>query len=221
MKKSAILITSILLAANSYAADIPKSEDEKTLYTIGVTLSKTLSVFNLAPKEFEFVKQGLIDAQAGKKSEFDTSAYNVKVQELAKKRRKELGERERIAGKEFIEKTAKEEGVKKLQSGMLFKSTKEGSGISPKATDVVKVNYRGTLINGKEFDSSYKRGKPLEFKLENVIKCWQEGLQMVKTGGSAKLVCPPNLAYGENGVGDTILPGAYLVFDVELLEVIK
>lgn len=102
---------------------------------------------------------------------------------------------------------------------MVYTSLVEGKGVSPKGSDVVKVNYRGTLIDGTEFDSSYKRKQPLEFRLDNVIKCWVEGLQKMKPGGKAKLVCPPNLAYGDNGAGERILPGATLSFEVELLGV--
>ncbi len=102
---------------------------------------------------------------------------------------------------------------------MVYTEIIEGKGDVPKATDLVKVNYRGTLIDGKEFDSSYKRGRALEFKLDSVVKCWTEGVQKMKPGGKAKLVCPPQLAYGDNGAGEMILPGATLVFEVELLEV--
>ena len=142
----------------------------------------------------------------------------AKIQELARSRRKALGEKQGSTGKDFLEKAAKEKGAFKTASGMVYTSLTEGKGASPKATDLVKVNYRGTLPDGKEFDSSYKRGKPLDFKLDNVIKCWIEGLQMMKPGGKAKLVCPPDLAYGENGAGEMILPGATLAFEVELLE---
>jgi len=130
-----------------------------------------------------------------------------------------MGERQIGAGKDYLEKAAKEKGAVKTASGMVYTSLAEGKGDSPKATDVVKVNYRGTLVDGREFDSSYKRGKPLEFKLNNVISCWVEGVQMMKPGGKARLVCPPNLAYGENGSGEMILPGATLAFEVELLEI--
>ncbi|NTV49707.1 MAG: FKBP-type peptidyl-prolyl cis-trans isomerase [Geobacteraceae bacterium] len=194
------------------------TEDQKTLYAIGLSVSRSLSVFNLTPAEFELVKQGLTDAQSGKKSSLELTAYTGKIQELAKARRKVSGEKQVAAGKDFLEKAAKEKGATKTASGMVYTSLVEGKGESPKATDVVKVNYRGTLVNGEEFDSSYKRGKPLEFKLDNVIKCWIEGVQKMKPGGKAKMVCPPDLAYGENGAGEMILPGATLAFEVELLE---
>ena len=213
------LVAIILAGTTLYAADTPSmTEDQKTLYAIGLSVSRSLSVFNLTPAEFELVKQGLSDAQTGKKNSLELTTYTSKIQELAKARRKVSGEKQVAAGKDFLEKAAKEKGATKTASGMVYTSLVEGKGEFPKATDVVKVNYRGTLINGEEFDSSYKRGKPLEFKLDNVIKCWIEGVQKMKPGGKAKMVCPSELAYGENGAGEMILPGATLAFEVELLE---
>lgn len=215
------IATMLLLLTTTivFAAETPKTDEQKTLYAIGMSVSKSLSVFNFTPAEFEVVVQGLTEAQAGKKADVDFATYSSKIQELAKARRKALGEQQAAAGKDFLEKAATEKGAIKTASGMVYTALTEGKGDSPKATDIVKVNYRGTLIDGKEFDSSYKRGKPLEFKLDNVIKCWTEAVQKMKPGGKAKLVCPPNLAYGENGAGELILPGATLTFEVELLEI--
>lgn len=109
----------------------------------------------------------------------------------------------------------------KTPSGIVITTLKEGSGDSPKATNTVKVHYRGTLTDGKEFDSSYKRGQPTSFPLNRVIPCWTEGVQTMKTGGKVKLVCPSNLAYGARGIPGTIPPDATLVFEVELLEIVK
>jgi FKBP-type peptidyl-prolyl cis-trans isomerase FkpA len=102
-------------------------------------------------------------------------------------------------------------------SGLIFKLIKQGTGASPKASDTVKVNYRGTFMDGREFDSSYKNGGPIEFPLDRVIKCWTEGVQRLQVGGSARLTCPPAIAYGERGAGGTIPPNATLQFEVELL----
>jgi FKBP-type peptidyl-prolyl cis-trans isomerase FkpA len=215
-------VTMLITCTASFAADMPaqsKSEDQKTLYAIGLSVARSLSVFNLTISELELVQQGITDAFSTKKTDIDLQSYNGKIQEFARARRKALGEKQAGAGKDFLEKAAKEKGALKTASGMVYMPFTEGKGESPKATDIVKVNYRGTLIDGIEFDSSYKRGKPLEFKLDNVITCWVEGVQMMKPGGKAKLVCPPNLAYGENGSGELILPGATLAFEVELLEV--
>jgi FKBP-type peptidyl-prolyl cis-trans isomerase FkpA len=211
----------ILLTIPAFAADPPKSEEQKTLYAVGIVLSRSLSIFNLSPDELEYVKQGLTDSVTGKKPDINPSEYNEKVQELARSRRKAQGEKQVGPGKAFLEKAAQEKYAIKTESGLVYLSLKEGSGDSPKPTDTVKVNYRGTLIDGKEFDSSYKRGKPIEFKLDGVIKCWTEGLQKMKPGGSARMICPPQIAYGDAGAGELILPGTTLSFEVELLEIKK
>ncbi len=102
-------------------------------------------------------------------------------------------------------------------SGLAYLSIKDGTGASPRASDTVKVHYKGTLTDGREFDSSYKRGTPLDFPLNGVIKCWTEGVQLMKVGGKARLTCPPAIAYGERGAGGVIPPNATLNFEIELL----
>ena len=121
---------------------------------------------------------------------------------------------------DFAAKAAKEPGAVVTPSGLVFLSLKEGKGTSPQATDKVRVHYRGTFPDGKEFDSSYARGQPAEFPLDRVIKCWTEGVQRIKVGGRAKLTCPPAIAYGERGAGGVIPPGATLQFEVELLAIV-
>ena len=112
---------------------------------------------------------------------------------------------------------AKEPGAVVTASGLVYRSLKDGSGASPKASDQVKVHYRGTFPDGREFDSSYKRGTPIEFPLTGVIPCWTEGVQRMKVGGKAKLTCPSQIAYGTRGAGGVIPPNATLLFEVELL----
>jgi FKBP-type peptidyl-prolyl cis-trans isomerase FkpA len=114
---------------------------------------------------------------------------------------------------------AKEKGALVTPSGLVYRSLEDGTGPSPKATDIVKVHYRGTFPDGREFDSSYQRGQPTEFRLNGVIKCWTEGVQRMKVGGKAKLTCPAAIAYGERGAGGLIPPNATLQFEVELLDV--
>lgn len=116
---------------------------------------------------------------------------------------------------------AKEPGAVVSASGLVYRSLKDGNGGSPAATDTVRVHYRGTLPGGKEFDSSYSRGQPAEFPLNRVIPCWTEGLQKMKTGGKAKLTCPPGIAYGSRGAGGVIPPDATLHFEVELLGIVR
>jgi len=118
---------------------------------------------------------------------------------------------------DYLEKAAAEPGAQKTASGLVYRDVTAGSGASPKATDTVKVHYRGTLINGKEFDSSYTRNEPAEFPLNRVIPCWTEGVQKMKVGGKARLVCPSSIAYGEGGAPPDIPGGATLVFEIELL----
>jgi FKBP-type peptidyl-prolyl cis-trans isomerase FkpA len=117
----------------------------------------------------------------------------------------------------FAQETAEE----KSPSGLIYRSLKDGTGASPSASDTVRVNYRGTLTDGTEFDSSYARGQPAEFPLNRVIKCWTEGVQKMKVGGKAKLTCPPEIAYGNRAVGGVIPANATLVFEIELLEIRK
>jgi FKBP-type peptidyl-prolyl cis-trans isomerase FkpA len=200
-------------------AEQTKIEDMETIYAIGLVLSSQLSDFNLTPGELELVKQGLTHAATGKGPDVSSGAFTEKINELARARRKALGLKSAGMNKEFLEKTAREKGAVKSDSGLVYIPLKDGSGASPKPTDTVKVNYRGTLPDGKEFDNSYKRGEPLELKMDGVIKCWNEGLQKMKPGGKAELVCPPEIAYGDTGAGSSILPYATLVFEVELLEV--
>jgi FKBP-type peptidyl-prolyl cis-trans isomerase FkpA len=121
-----------------------------------------------------------------------------------------------VSSQAYLDKAAAEPGAKKTASGLIYRELKPGTGASPKATDTVRVHYRGTLTDGKEFDSSYD-GQPLEFPLNRVIRAWTEGVQMMKVGGKAQLVCPANLAYGERGAPPDIPGGATLVFEVELL----
>jgi FKBP-type peptidyl-prolyl cis-trans isomerase FkpA len=118
-----------------------------------------------------------------------------------------------------LEASAKENGAVVTASGLVYRSLKDGTGASPKASDTVKVNYRGTFPDGREFDSSYKRNQAIEFPLGNVIPCWTEGVQRMKVGGKAKLTCPASIAYGARGAGGVIPPNATLLFEVELLAI--
>ncbi|HZV80987.1 MAG TPA: FKBP-type peptidyl-prolyl cis-trans isomerase [Geobacteraceae bacterium] len=221
MLRIVALVAVLLCVTPAFAQEGGKTEEQKTIYAIGLALAKNISVFNLTPEEFANVQQGLVDGFSGKKTDVELSAYGEKLQQLARARRKASGEKMADLNKNFAENAAKEKGAVKTASGAIYLPLAEGKGDSPKGTDRVKVNYRGTLPDGKEFDSSYKRNKPIEFRLDGVIKCWTEGLQMMKPGGKAKLVCPASTAYGENGAGELILPGATLQFEVELLEVMK
>ena len=199
-------------------AHTPVTDDEKTIYSVGLSIYRSLAQFDLSPAELELVKQALSDAQANKPA-VDINVWGPKIQAMATARATKVSEREKIASKAYLAKAAAAPGIIKTDSGLLYREQRAGTGASPKATDTVRVNYRGTLVDGTEFDSSYKRNEPAQFLLNGVIKCWTEGLQKMKVGGKATLVCPSDLAYGDQG-RPSIPGGATLVFDVELLDIV-
>jgi len=221
MRKLIMAVLVVLIAVPAFAVEEPKTDDQKTLYTLGVLMARQLAVFNLTPSELELVKQGLGDGSAGRKLLVDVETYKNKISPMAMARRNEEGVKLAAESKTFVDKAAREKGAVKTASGLIYIPAREGNGATPSATDKVKVNYRGTLIDGKEFDSSYAAGRPAELQLDKVIKCWTEGVQRMKVGGKARLICPPDLAYGERGSGVVIPPNATLVFEIELLDVIK
>jgi FKBP-type peptidyl-prolyl cis-trans isomerase FkpA len=222
MRKLASLVSLALLVSVGVAtaADL-KTDDDKTLYALGIALSRNLAIFELKPSELEFVQQGLADGVLNKDRKVDFDAYSGKIQELAKARAAVAAEGEKKAAATFLEKAAAEKGAKKTASGLIYTEIKPGTGDSPKASDRVKVHYHGTLRDGTVFDSSVKRGEPATFPLSGVIPCWTEGVQLMKVGGKSKLVCPSSIAYGDRGSPPNIKPGAPLVFEVELIEIVK
>lgn len=218
MRLLAALIAAFCLCAatsTSVLAAEPKTDEEKALYALGVALSQSITSFSLTDQELEWVKSGVTDGAKGKTKDFDPQPYFAKLSEMQKTRAA-------AAGKVGLDKAAAEKGAKRLPSGLVIATIKEGTGPSPKATDTVKVHYHGTLPDGRVFDSSRKRGEPATFPLNGVIKCWTEGVQLMKVGGSSKLTCPADLAYGERPPpGSAIPPGATLIFEVELLGIEK
>jgi FKBP-type peptidyl-prolyl cis-trans isomerase FkpA len=199
----------------------PLTEEQKTLYALGMLMSQSLSTFDLKPEELAQVQKGIADGVGGVKGEIKPEEYIPKVQELQKARMAVVAEKASAAGTAFLDKASKEPGATKTASGIVIKQTKVGTGAQPAASDQVKVHYEGRLIDGKVFDSSKARGEPATFPLSGVIACWTEGVQTMKVGGTAQFVCPANLAYGPNGSPPTIPPQSTLVFDVELLEIVK
>ncbi len=186
-------------------------------------MANSLEVFNLSPSELETVLRGVRDGAAGKpKAQLDAKLQQ-QVNELARARAPKSAEkaaaREKETGAAYLAKTSKEKGAKKTASGAIVITEKEGTGASPTAADKVKVNYTGTLVSGRVFDSTAQRG-PAEFPLGSVIKCWTESLQLMKVGGKAKVVCPSEIAYGAGG--NAGIPGnAVLTFQIELLDIVK
>jgi FKBP-type peptidyl-prolyl cis-trans isomerase FkpA len=198
-----------------------KTEDDKTLYAIGLMIGRQVGPLNLTPAELEIVKSGISDQATGKKPQVELETYGPKVQQFAQTRAKAASQVEKTKSQTFADDAAKEAGAVKTSSGLVFKTLTPGNGASPAATDTVKVHYKGTLTNGTEFDSSIKRGQPVEFALNQVIPCWTEGVQKMKVGETAKLVCPSEIAYGDQGRPPTIPGGATLVFEVQLIDIVK
>lgn len=219
---TAAVLVAIALAPAARAADVKlDTEDQKTLYALGLALSRNLASFNLTPEELSTVEAGLTDGLFSKEKKVDLEKYGQKIQELAQTRATASAAKEKEAAKPFLDKMAQEKGAKKLPSGVIYIEEKAGTGDAPKPTDKVKVHYTGKLMDGTTFDSSVDRGQPATFPLNQVIKCWTEGVGQMKPGGKAKLVCPADQAYGDRGAPPRIKPGSTLTFDVELIEIMK
>jgi FKBP-type peptidyl-prolyl cis-trans isomerase FkpA/FKBP-type peptidyl-prolyl cis-trans isomerase FklB len=211
----------IVPATRAQSSPELKTDEQKTLYAIGLAVAGSLAQFALSPADLELVKAGITDGVLNRQRQVDLQAYGVKIQELQKQRASVVAAAEQKAGQAVLDKAAAEKGAVKTASGLVIVPIKPGTGPSPKPTDKVKVHYHGTLADGSVFDSSVQRGEPASFPLNGVIPCWTEGLQLMKVGGKSRLVCPANLAYGDRGAPPRIKPGATLVFEVELLEILK
>lgn len=218
MKHTIAALALLTLGASALAAEM--TEEQKTFYALGQIMGRQTSVFAMTAAELEMVKQGIGDAVEGRKPAVDMDVYGPKVSTLAQSRRAAFVDKQAKEGEAFADAAAKEKGAVKTASGLVFIPLVQGKGASPKAEDKVKVHYVGKLPSGQEFDSSVARGAPAEFPLNGVVKCWTEGVQMMKVGGKARLVCPPAIAYGDNGTGP-IPPKATLNFEVELLDIVK
>ncbi|MFN0061250.1 MAG: FKBP-type peptidyl-prolyl cis-trans isomerase [Myxococcaceae bacterium] len=215
MKAALWTVVSLVLVVPAWAnAQTLATDDDKTFYAIGYSLGSSVNLFTPSKAEFEIIRRGLSDAAAKKKAAVDMQTQGPKIDSLMRARLKTVNE-------DFLKKAAKSPGAQKLGSGLVYASLKDGAGQSPASTDNVKVHYRGKLYDGTEFDSSHSRGAPAEFPLNGVIPCWTEGVQKMKVGGKARLVCPSDIAYGDAGRPPKIPPGATLDFEIELIEVIK
>jgi FKBP-type peptidyl-prolyl cis-trans isomerase FkpA/FKBP-type peptidyl-prolyl cis-trans isomerase FklB len=218
-----LMLTSAARAAGPAAGPALKTDEDKAFYAFGFNLGspQQLGSLGLTEHELDLLKAGLTDATLKRPQKADPKTYLPKFQELAKARTTAAAAAtaavEKKAGAEFADKAAKEKGATKTASGLVYQEITPGTGESPKATDKVKVHYKGTLTDGTVFDSSIERGQPASFGLNQVIKCWGEGVQVMKVGGKSKLICPSDIAYGDAGRPPTIKPGATLVFEVELL----
>jgi FKBP-type peptidyl-prolyl cis-trans isomerase FkpA/FKBP-type peptidyl-prolyl cis-trans isomerase FklB len=227
MKNAIFLALAVCVAAaactkkaQAPAVDL-QTEDQKTLYALGLVMSENLNTFGLSEAEVELVKAGFSDGALKRTRQVDLAVYGPKLKDLAQARSSAGAAVEKASGGEFLARAALEKGAVKTPAGFVIQEITPGTGPSPKQTDTVKVHYRGTLIDGTVFDSSLDRGEPVVFPLANVVPCWTQGVQMMKVGGKSRLVCPPELAYGDRGAPPKIKPGATLNFEVELIEIVK
>ena len=205
-----------------------KTDDDKTMYALGAFLAQRgqVAAFGFTADELKMVMAGFSDGARGVPSKVDLQEYMPKLQAMAQKRiaatNAATAEVEKKKGKEYLDKIAAKPGIKKLPSGVLMDISAEGTGKNPVPSDRVKVNYKGTTIDGKVFDASEKHGGPYETGVStNIIKCWTDALEFMKPGGKATIYCPPDTAYGDAGRGPEIPPGATLIFEMELVEIVQ
>lgn len=191
------------------------TDEQKQIYALGLSIHRSLKPFSLSPAELEIVKRAMSDAASGKPS-IKLEEWGPRIDDLVSAREAKVSEGEKVAGKAYADKVVATPGAVKTASGLVYRESTAGTGEPPKPTDTVRVHYRGTLIDGTEFDSSYKRNQPASFPLNGVIRCWTEGVQLMKVGGKSTLVCPSDIAYGDGG-RPSIPGGATLIFEIELL----
>src|ERR1051325_6841999 len=229
MKRLTICLVAIFLASIGLAQDKQqpqlKDQKEKASYSIGHELGSSLKKGNMDVNA-DILMKGLRDGLSGAKSVLTDeqiketmTTFQKEMMEKQKQAEKEKGEKNAAEGEKFLAENKKKEGVKTTSSGLQYKVIKEGTGEAPKETDTVVVNYKGTLLDGTEFDSSYKRNEPATFPVNRVIKGWTEALLLMKPGSKYQLWIPSSLAYGERGAGQLIGPNATLIFEVELLSI--
>jgi FKBP-type peptidyl-prolyl cis-trans isomerase FkpA len=209
---------SLALPAAAETAVKPESEDEKVIYTMGVSLGRNFVSLGFSQREAEIVSLGLRDALLERELAAEWDVYGPKMNDLATERTARLAAVEAGASKSFLTEAAAVSGAIQTESGLIYSETKAGTGAQPTSTDQVVVHYHGTLRDGTVFDSSRERNEPAKFPLNRVIPCWTEALQRMKVGGQANIVCPPSIAYGDRGMG-AIKPGAVLRFEVELISI--
>ena len=218
-----IFMTSLVAASFSVLAADYKSSKEKYSYAIGFQIGNNLKREG-ADVDINAITQGIKDVLSGtdlKVSMEEMQAAVLEIQKDQQAKRQAKGEEAKKKGSEFLAANKKKKGVTELPNGIQYKILQEGKGAKPKPTDTIVAHYKGTLIDGKEFDSSYKRGQPATFAVNQVIKGWQEILPMMTTGSKWKVFIPSDMAYGERGAGANIGPNETLVFEIELLEIKK
>ena len=224
MKVKMIVIVGILFLVSQVNAQenlVLKSQKEKVSYIIGMEIGSNLKK-QLADVDSTILAKGIQDALTDRKpllTEKEIQETMAAFQKEMMVKQTEVAKKNKAEGEAFLSENKKKEGVKALPSGLQYKVIKAGTGKKPKSNDTVTVHYRGTLINGAEFDSSYKRGQPVSFQVSGVIPGWTEALQLMEVGAKWQLFIPSNLAYGEKGAGRDIGPNATLIFEVELVSI--
>jgi len=209
-------------AAPAHAAAKPAASDpelDKTLYSLGVLLSRNLETFQLTEAEFAHVRAGLTDGFHKKADSTAAEASMSQIQALQRSRAAALAQTEKEHGQAYLDKAAGAPGAVKTSSGLVYVPVVVGSGETPTRSDRVRVNYEGRLIDGTVFDSSAQHGQAATLQVGGIIPCWTEALQLMKVGGKSRIVCPSTLAYGDRGAPPKILPGSTLEFDIELLAI--
>jgi FKBP-type peptidyl-prolyl cis-trans isomerase FklB len=217
MKSKVIVMLGILFLVSQVNAEeklVLKNQKEKVSYIIGIDIGSNLKKQSI-DIDPNILAKGIQDALGGAKS----LLTDQEVQETMVAFQKELMEKHKKQGEDFLAENKKKEGVKTLPSGLQYKVIKAGTGKKPKANDTVTANYRGTLLDGTEFDSSYKRGQPATFRVSGVIPGWTEALQLMEEGAKWQLFVPSNLAYGQRGAGKVIRPNTALIFEIELVSI--
>ncbi len=197
------------------------TQEQKALYALGVLMARNAGGWQLQESELPWVIEGLKDTTLQKPPRVELAQIGPRMAEIQKARQALAAAPEKEKHKPFLAAEAAKPGASVSPSGLIYFTVSEGKGASPGAEDSVAVNYKGTLPDGQQFDSSYERGQPVQFQLNRVIPCWTEALQKMKPGGKSRLVCPSDIAYGDAGSPPTIPPGTPLVFEVELLGVAK
>ena len=222
-----LLATLLLASALACAAESPEApkapaaaletEEQRMLYALGVAVAARLPHFDPTDEEMALIQAGLADGMLGVEPQVDMRSVTPRIEPYLMQRVQAATEKEKAEGRTFLDAQAAEAGVEKTDSGMLYHELQAGDGASPGVSDQVKIHYVGKLRDGSTFDESTE---PATFKVGGVVPCFGEGLQRMKVGGKSRLVCPPELAYGDRGSPPRIRPGATLVFELELLEVV-
>lgn len=218
-----ILILSVFMVGKFmlYSQDQDKQpQNNSSAYMLGLIMTRNISDYEFTKEEIDEIIKGFSDGLKNKIN-YKTAVNYEKVNNLIKNKKDNLTAKNKKKGEEYLKKMASEKNARIIENGIVYLTVTEGKGNTPSENDTVKVNYTGRFIDGTEFDSSYKRGEPATFQLNSVIPCWTKVVSKMKVGEKATVGCPSDTAYGDNGIERVIPPGSTLIFDIELLDIIK